>query len=222
MQPGYICVAGIDLNNGKHVRPVLGRRLGVDLLLKNGGVFEIGAMVDLGPTRFVGTAPELEDHQFNSGNLKLLGMAEPQDFWNMIQQEAATDLAAVFGPCLARHGRACAVDLNQGAASLGCLVLPTGSSLYVDPYDKIRLRLDDGTFAPAFSVTDLRLYEDDQETPRHRLIRSLADRLVKEDVLLSVGLSRPWKKPRDTEERHWVQVNNMHFKNDPLGRRTFS
>lgn len=222
MKAGYICVAGLDLNNRKHVRPVIGGRLGVELLLKNGGVFEIGAMIDLGPTRFVGTAPEVEDHQFNPGNLKLLGMSQPRDFWDMIHGESATDLATIFGPSLALHGRACAVDLNQGAASLGCLALPRGSSLYVDPYDKIRLRLNDGTFAPALSITDLRLYEDDQETPRHRLIRILADRLVEEDVLLSVGLSRAWKKPRDTESRHWLQVNNLHFKDDPLGRRAFS
>jgi hypothetical protein len=74
MNTGYMCVAGLDLKNGKHVRPVLGGRLGVELLRKNGGVFEIGAMVDLGPVRLVGTAPEVEDRQFTTGNLKVLGI----------------------------------------------------------------------------------------------------------------------------------------------------
>ena len=34
MNTGYMCVAGLDLKNGKHVRPVLGGRLGVELLRK--------------------------------------------------------------------------------------------------------------------------------------------------------------------------------------------
>ncbi len=66
MQPGYICVAGIDLETGTHVRPVLWYgRLSTSLLLKNGGPFELGCVVDLGPTVCVGRAPEHEDHRFN-------------------------------------------------------------------------------------------------------------------------------------------------------------
>ena len=43
MQSGYICVAGIDMQNNKHVRPVLARsRLTVDLLKRKGGPFDIG------------------------------------------------------------------------------------------------------------------------------------------------------------------------------------
>jgi hypothetical protein len=222
MQPGYICVAGIDLNSRKHVRPVLGKRLGIDLLQKYGGVFGIGAEVDLGRTHLVGAAPEVEDHQFSSGNLKLLGTATTREFWDTIDATSTADLAAIFGPALTSHGGTCAVDLNTGTASLGCFTLPAGSVLEVDAWNKIRLRLDDGTFTPSLSVTDLRLYEDDQQTPRHELIATIADRIQDEKVLLSVGLSRAWKKPGDTQPRHWLQANNLHFETDPLGLRIFS
>ena len=97
MQPGYVCVAGINLSNRHHVRPVLGRRLTSDLLLTNGGVFGIGAIVDLGRTYSAGTAPELEDYQFSTDNLKYLGMAEAQDFWEMIDGASTTTLEAIFG-----------------------------------------------------------------------------------------------------------------------------
>ena len=222
MNTGYMCVAGLDLKNGKHVRPVLGGRLGVELLRKNGGVFEIGAIVDLGPVRLVGTAPEVEDRQFTTGNLKFLGTAKAREFWDMIDTTSTATFAEIFGPSLTSHGGACAVDVNTGTSSLGCLTLPAGSILEVDPWNKIRLRVDDGTFSPSLSVTALRLYEDDQKTPRHELVATIADRLAVENLLISVGLARAWKKPGDTEPRHWLQANNLHFKTDPLGRRVFS
>jgi hypothetical protein len=179
-------------------------------------------MIDLGVTSSVGTAPEIEDHQFSAGKLKFLRAAKAGEFWGMIQANSAIDLVTIFGPSLISHGGACAVDLNTGAASLGCMAMPVGSTLVVDPWNKIRLSVNDGTFAPSLSVTDLRLYEEDQKTPRHDLIAALAGRLTDEDVLLSVGLARAWKKPNDTEQRHWLQVNNLHFEGDPLGRKAFS
>jgi hypothetical protein len=36
------------------------------------------------------------------------------------------------------------------------------------------------------------------------------------EAILSVGLTRPWQKRGDTAERHWLQVNNIHLKDDPL------
>lgn len=222
MNPGYICVAGLDVKSGKHVRPVLGRRLRAELLRKNGGVFAVGAIVDLGPTSKAAAAPEVEDHQFSVANLKFLRTAKANEFWDAIRGTAEADLAAIFGPSLTSHGGPCAVDVGTGMASLGCLTLPAGSVLEVDPWNKIRVRLDDGTFAPSLSVTDIRLYEDDQTTPREKLIATIARRLKDENVLLSVGLARPWKKPGDTHPRHWLQANNLHLESDPLGLRVFS
>jgi hypothetical protein len=37
-------------------------------------------------------------------------------------------------------------------------------------------------------------------------------------VILSVGLTRPWRKQEDTAERHWLQVNNVHLQDNPLWR----
>jgi hypothetical protein len=36
------------------------------------------------------------------------------------------------------------------------------------------------------------------------------------EVILSVGLTRPWRKQGDTAERHWLQVNNIHLRDAPL------
>lgn len=221
MEPGFVCVAGLDIRTGNHVRPVLGRRLSRDLLQTNGGVFDIGAVVDLGRTTSVGTAPEVEDHRFSVENLKLNRSMAAQEFWIAIQNSSSIDLATIFGPPLAARGGGCAVDMNSGTASLGCLQLPKRSVLEVDRYEKIRLRLNDGRFAPNLSVTDLRVYEDDQKTPRQEVVARLQNRSQNENVLLSVGLARAWKKPGDTDARHWLQVNNLHFESDPLGQSVF-
>jgi hypothetical protein len=44
MQPGYICVAGVDVSSGQHVRPELRGRLTTDLLTLNGGPFDIASL----------------------------------------------------------------------------------------------------------------------------------------------------------------------------------
>jgi hypothetical protein len=67
------------------------------------------------------------------------------------------------------------------------------------------------------SVNDLRLYERDGRTPRRELVASVEERLKSGvEAILSVGLTRPWQKRSDTAERHWLQVNNIHLKDDPL------
>jgi len=48
MQEDFICVAGFD-SSFNHVRPVIpNKRLPTSLLKENGGIFGIGAKVDLG------------------------------------------------------------------------------------------------------------------------------------------------------------------------------
>jgi hypothetical protein len=36
------------------------------------------------------------------------------------------------------------------------------------------------------------------------------------ETILSVGLTRPWQKRGDDAERHWLQLNNIHLRDDPL------
>jgi hypothetical protein len=67
MRGERICVAGVDWATAEHVRPVTGPTspLTRELLRSSGGLFEIGAVVDLGPVAACGQPPETEDHRFS-------------------------------------------------------------------------------------------------------------------------------------------------------------
>ena len=65
-------------------------------------------------------------------------------------------------------------------------------------------------------VNDLRLYGDDQQTPKEDMVDDVNDRINKGiGLILSLGLGRAWRKPDDTAPRHWLQVNNLHLEDNP-------
>lgn len=212
MQPGYICVAGVDVSSGRHIRPVLRGRLTTDLLTINGGPFDIAALVELGTVKCCGHAPETEDYYFDPNAAHAVHLISHALFWRLLQHIARNRLAQIFGPALRSFRRGCVVDLDAGEASLGCLLPAIPPCLYVNDYGKIRALITDGTFTVDLSVTDLRLCDTDHRTPKRALVERIdAQMRSGVRVILSVGLARPWQHPDDTAERHWLQVNNIHL-----------
>jgi hypothetical protein len=217
MQPGYICVAGINVQDNEHIRPVLGRaRLTVDLLARNGGAFDVGRLVELGPAQASGTAPETEDHTFDPGRLVSVKELSPGSFWKLLTVVARGTLADIFGEDLKTQRNGCAVDEGEGNASLGCLHTATSPSITINRWGKIRAQVADGTFDVDLSITDLRLYAEDQKTPRAKVVADMQRRIKRGvGVILSVGLARAFQVSGDTARRHWLQVNNLHLEDDP-------
>jgi hypothetical protein len=218
MQPGYFCAAGIDVNAPRHVRPVLRHgRLTTDLLRTNGGPFDLGSVVYLGSTTNAGHPPELEDHRFDPATARWLSDDDPEGFWKALDGIAHEDLAEIFGPELELWDESGTVDVGEGHASLGCLKPEKQPWMYVDHRGTVRLVLDYLMPSVDLSVTDLRLYEKDGRTPRRDLVQNVQMRLeAGVETILSVGLTRPWQKRGDDAERHWLQLNNIHLKDDPL------
>jgi hypothetical protein len=218
MQPGYFCAAGIDLESEAHVRPVLRRgRLTTDLLSTNDGPFDIGSVLDLGATTNVGHTPELEDRRFDPADVRWLRDDDPHDYWDALERVARESLEEIFGPALELWDESGTLDVGEGHASLGLLKPEKQPWMYVDHRGTVRLVLDYLLPSVDLSVTDLRVYERDGRTPRRDLVQSLQKRLqAGVETILSVGLTRPWQKRGDSEERHWLQLNNIHLKDDPL------
>jgi hypothetical protein len=216
MKPGYICVAGIDQSSGRHVRPVLKySQLTTDLLQREGGPFGVAAVVDLGETQPIGSPPEVEDQLFQPDAAEALRTLTPSKFWKLLDEATLPDLRTIFGDDLKPNGRTMAVDLDTGAASLGCL-RPRWQPAIEISYGKVKVGLRDGGHDLLLPVTDLRVYKKDQQTPNTRVVSDLDRRLrMGTGVILSVGLTRPWQKPGDTCKRHFLQVNNLHLEDDP-------
>src|SRR5579864_8542576 len=88
MRAGYMCAAGIDWETGQHIRPVLSSSLTTLFLRQNGGPFEVGALVDLGNPRSVGSPPEVEDYHFVAARVTPLRDLDSRDFWQLLEDNA--------------------------------------------------------------------------------------------------------------------------------------
>lgn len=216
MRAGYICVAGYQPGSYQHIRPVLGQQLPRSLLRAEGGPFGLGLLVDLGPVRDVGSAPEVEDREFDEERVESLGQLAPEEFWGELESMVSPDLATAFGRVLQKRGSGFAVPVGKGAASLACLQPDGELSLAVDGYGKLRCQLEiEGTNA-SLSVTDIRLCQKDHRTIKKRRVERLNRRVAAGWLpILALGLARPFQARGDTEQRHWLQVNNIFLADDP-------
>lgn len=217
MAPGFICVAGVNPTTGEHVRPTTYGRLSRRLLRAEGGVFDIAAIVDIGDAAPDGIAPEVEDCHFEPSRARFLSTVTPGNYWTLLNTVARPTLADIFGPELQRSGSTCSTARGKGLASLGCLQIVSRPALTRDDYGKLRMRLSDGHMTASVSVTDIRLVADDHKTIRDDIVADLKRRMERGvPVILSIGLSRPYARPGDSEERHWLQVNGIHLEDNPV------
>jgi len=205
-----------------HVRPVLSRtRLTIDLLKREGGPFDIGAVVNLGPTQPRGRPPETEDQVFDPGGIAAAPDMGANRFWQLLKVVSSGTLAEVFGDELKAQRRGCAVDEGTGKASPGCVRLAKQPEIFINGWGKLRARVSDGTFDVDLSVTDLRFYMKDQQTIRVKIVENVQRRIKNGvGVILSVGLARAFQAQGDTARRHWLQVNNIHLEDDPTWQAT--
>jgi len=225
MQQGFMCVAGIDLETGRHIRPVLQSQMRTRFLARHGGPFEIAAVVDLGWTKPVGRPPEVEDYLFHRSEARQVAEMQAGEFWQFLSQAAEEKLLALFGGDLKPRGpRSYGVDEGGGETSLGCYRLATPAHLFVRHRDnwhrgRIRIAFEIGQHEFDLGVTDIRLYHSDHVTPDESVVKQTDGRLqTAGEVILSVGLSRPYQGSGDAQPIHWLQVNNIHFAEDPCWR----
>lgn len=228
MGSSYICVAGID-EDGAHKRPVLapresGRRwaLDRDWLRSQSGPLELGAVVELGDVQPAPTTPEVEDVVIIPEHRKAVECLEPSAFWEKLNGATKDSLHTIFGPALKPTERKTAAFTleGEGEASLG-VVRPDEPRLERDwewgrygLRKVLRFRFADpiiGMIAP--KVTDLRLWKN-YSTPRADRVKRLQGNL--EGCLIAVGLTGSKKYDTFPEARHWLQVNNIFPRGDPL------
>jgi putative nucleic acid modification protein with dual OB domain len=220
MAPPRICIAGIDLETDRHVRPITPPwdPLTRDHLAEYGGPFRIGEIVDLGDARAMPNPPETEDHGFRTDAASSTGRLSADEYLELVARVSEQELVSIFGLHLERRGRTFAIEEGHGSVSLGVLEPRDQPRLRTDAFGSLRLTLDEADVPPRLPVTDIRFFEDDQKTVRPGAVDDAAARIRRGvPVLLMVGLSRPWQKEDDDRPRHWLQVNGVCMKDRPLG-----
>lgn len=219
MREGAICTAGFDLATGRTVRPVIRHKpLTTELLCRHGGPFDIGRHLDLGPTTPHPEVPHVEDHVFDPARVRELPGPARREFWELLQGHSSPSLADIFGPDFRQFGPDhCGVDLGRGSISLGYFRPPQPPVLRLNDRGRLRVQVTDGTFRADASVTDIRLYQDDHQTPDLPRVEKLNARLQESvAIILAVGLCRPYARDWSQKPISYLQLNNFHLVEYPL------
>lgn len=222
MHGGHICVAGVDLETRRHVRPLLGHEnMPFYLLARYGGPFDIARIVDLGAVRPTPDPPHVEDQVFVLSRAKVERNVTPHEFWSLLDALVEPRAREIFGNELRAVGRSRhATGLGAGRASLGCLRPQRPPDLYLairrQGKPQIRMKLADGEIEADLGVTDLRLYGADHTTPDREKVRAVAQRICRSDeVILGLGLTRKYRPSEKADYYHYLQVNNVHLREEP-------
>ncbi len=223
MRAPRICVAGIDVETGAHVRPTTpaSAPLTRSLLRPAGGPFGIGAIVDLGRVEPRPSPPECEDHRFRPSRARHIEDLSAADFLDALSRVSAASLEDGFGPSLERVGWKYAVEAGAGDRSLAVVRAVRRPVLDIDrTYGRLQLRFNDSDPPAYLPVTDLRFYETDQATICRDLVADVARRLkAGVDAYLMLGLARAYRAQDDDRGRHWLQLNGLCLADRPVGSR---
>lgn len=215
----YICAAGIDKKR-RHWRPVSaprksgdGWKLDQGWLRSQGGLLEVGAVIDFGDIHLTaGTEDVVVDYQ----QAKFEKYLYRAHFVRILDELAQDSLGPIFGSELERlSSTAAAVPEGACQVSLGVLRL-SGAELQVRDESEIRLMFGDTDFGEmALKVTDLRLWDD------YRPKRDRINRIREEmgECLAAVGLTGAFVSSSYPGPRHWLQVNNIYPRENPLWAR---
>lgn len=205
MLGGRICMAGIDVDTGRRVRPVSQSRFGSRLLASHGGIVGLGRVLDLGRTAPRRSPPEVEDTRFALAAMRHAETLDAAAFFARLQA-ATSDLSAI-GPDMKRLGRNLVVGSGKGRCSLVIVRTEAAVRLYINEKQRLRLAWDDGLSLP---VTDVRLYTADLRAPDPAAVKVVQERLAAGgETFLCFGLGRPF------EDHHWLQLNNIHLSTNP-------
>ena len=206
MQSGHICVAGIDVDKNKRVRPVAAEALSGRLLATNGGPFDIRHVIDIGRTAPRRSRPEIEDVRFEPRSIRLLATMPEAEFVQRLARLAAADLTAI-GSDLQPRGKNLVVPEGKGKCSLVIVHTTEPLRVHINADGRLRLAWRDDIELP---ITDLRLFKSDLRTPDPSKTLWLEKQLaIGGEIFLNFGLGRPF------EGFHWLQLNNIHLTTNP-------
>jgi hypothetical protein len=218
---GRVSVAGIDLANQKHLRPVLPYGMSQVVLQSNGGPFDIGNVVDLGESMPDPQKPKVEDHLFQISQTTKMRQADANGFWDLLASVSRRDLASIFGDELVvtSETEKAFLPAFAGRASLGCLIPLTSPECFVDTWGKLRIafltRLRGREVRLRLALSDIRFFNDDN-APYEDVVDYINARMNIEYVILGLGVALSQNASPFYPHTHWLTVNSVHLSGNPL------
>ncbi len=206
MRDGHVCVAGIDVDKDRRVRPVAASALSARLLASRGGPLDLRSVIDIGRTSPRQSRPEVEDVRFDPASIRPVETSSGPDFIARLRRLAVDDFSPI-GKDLRQQGTNLVVPKGKGRCSLLIVRTTDPVRVRINAGGRLRLQWQDDLDLP---ITDVRLFSDDMRTPVPERVRWAQEQLaVGGEVLLCFGLGRPY------EELHWLQLNNFHMSASP-------
>ncbi len=215
-----ICVAGVDLEGYRHVRPVTGPGdpLTRTLLRENGGPLGVGALVDLGTVRARPTRPQTEDHEFSPRRVRRVRDVTAEEYLELLDAIGHHDVETAFGPDLvAIRPRKLVVPVDHGNRSPA--VVPLVQAKLRIKYERLYLVLSSPMIAAEIRITDIRFYDSGLKI-REEIVKDVNRRLaagVKAYAML--GLARAIPDEDRDEQVHWLMANGICLADRAMGER---
>jgi hypothetical protein len=213
---GKLCVAGIDVENGECIRPMIAGSSHPDYLTHEAckthdilpGTVLTGTFADIKGT----SRPHHEDRL--ASKMKSLGASSAADFEEILRQHSYGSLSTGFGAD--PNGKVFGLDLPPPVRSIITL-RPRPGSVHIsdNPFNPGRIQAafvdEEGHSYSNLPITDLGLYDFVGNPQTRRMsVDSLNDLLrnVKR-TYLRVGLSRAYAAP-DGRNGYWLQLNGVY------------
>jgi hypothetical protein len=172
----------------------------------------MGHVLNMDTSNFAGQFPEIEDRMSDPATWTMGEPVAPAQLFEWMISLASDSLTEIFGPDLQPHaGRTFVIPEQRGWRSLGCFWAER-PRIDVDPNSKkIHFVCRYQPFPLCLPITDIGLYGADHVTVDESAVAN-ANAILRTcpRVLISVGVSRPYRKANDQPALHWLQVNNIH------------
>jgi len=207
--PDKVCVATIDIDTGKCMRPIpyLTSKKCKELNLQPGAILKGTIKINDHPKK-----PHVEDATYK--NLKFHGPCTSEEFKEVLEQSISSSISQGFGYDFGSGEKHIPFDVRVNCSIITIRVESDYIEIHEDQYKpgKIKLTFTDGDYHQYsyIAITDRGFYDyamkhqtDDKLEDVQEFISS------QEDIFLRVGLSRRYKVPGG-RDGYWLQVNGIY------------
>lgn len=205
---GLVCVAGIDIDTGKCLRPMpyLQSKRCAELNIQPGAVLEGEIQLDKNASN-----PHIEDAHYSK--LSFIGPSSVEDFKKILNLSLSGSVSEGFGVSFESGQKHIPVEQTANCSIITIKVNPRQIELHEDQYKPGRIKLSftdqNGQSFRYISITDRGFYDYAMQHQNDGRLFELQRFLAsQEEVYLRIGLGRVFKI--GDRNGYWLQANGIY------------